>query len=380
MIHYNSNVTSILKTRPSTRHAEPTRNYIYVIILNHDNNNKNKYNITTNTTNTTNNETVSLRLNETLNLISDDETLTQTFDKTFEIVSIVIIALSIVLDSLSYGTIIYCKKKLIKVEFFILLTANILLTLTKLINLAAYVLNSNTFVTCFIYYSLSIDVSFCYYSILFFYSMFHLSNISRSIVFQKMFSFVHSPKVFLVYCLVILVGTSAFIFSYSYWFRFSMFTESKNGKSCGYVTWENKILFPPFALNISFATTLVYFVATVYTKYSQWVTHKRGVIYSTDKMNDFKRQRRFLLVMAKFCLFSIFTCLLSMSQNLPIIIYYFSVNTMLDTNLMLNVMGLIFDCLVMVDPIFLIIIQNILRKNFKKLIQMLLGKFLALFN
>lgn len=138
---------------------------------------------------------------------NSSENFTFGFDAKTETISLIGIGLcSLSLDLATILTVVASRAKLINTEFFILILFNFMDVNNK-IAILLYFYNSLDFDLLFalIAFSYSIVANFCITMNLFYYSIFHLSTLSRSAVFLKLFELVHRFRNFIIYEIVCVV-------------------------------------------------------------------------------------------------------------------------------------------------------------------------------
>lgn len=272
----------------------------------------------------------------------------------YSIASLLILTLSLLVDIPCLLIIIACRKRLVKIEFYILLVKSLFIGEIRMINIIICIKyiygfdkNNNPFF-CSITYILNLQSLFAYYAVLFYYSLFHFSAIQRT----KFVDLIRSVRNFFIYTIVVVSLFLTFILTYSYTFRFALF--ARNSTTCSIEYSKFAITMPLVLLSVSFLPVFVYSIATIM------------LLFKRSKTECKLRQRKTLKLSIKFLLFSSFTCLMSLSQNLTtILVVLFFKN---DIFFICSVFEIVFYLLFFIHPIFVNVIHKILRNRLKEVI------------
>lgn len=283
-----------------------------------------------------------------------------------EIISIVLLSVSLVLDIPSLIIIVLSKPKLIPVEFLIITLSNLFISILKLISLISqlqirFKFSSNGIVSCHIFYVFNVDFLIFYCVMLFYYALFHLAMVARGSCFKKLLATVHSIKCFLSFCALSFFGFTTFLLTYSFVNRSLMFETSLDQNECNQ-RFRFEVLAPFLLLNITFVTLFIYLLATAHILAARSSNKMKLML----KNAGLKNQKKKLIVLFKFFLFSIFTCILSVSQNVHILVVYL----VADENYAFigSISSFLFDVVIFLHPIFFILIHNILRNRLSYLL------------
>lgn len=286
--------------------------------------------------------------------------------------SITFFIASSILDFICVITVLRCRLRLAIIEFYILILNNLLVAIIKTCATIFILINveskSQRAQLCLAKYMISVELFFCYYAVLFYYSLFHLALLKRTGPFQRLFHLVHSPIHFLAFIISVSVGFGTFLV---------VFALSNGRLNDPGLTLEKcfdnmgvEIFIPLMCLNVSYITVLVYMIASFLIWHDR-VHSSRGSVLSAHE--TIKQHQKNLSLFTKFALYSLYTSLLSLAQNLPTLLLYSLDNI---NGLLLNqISSLIFNMLIFAHPLFLVLIHNILRSEFVGLIQLVNEKF-----
>lgn len=289
-------------------------------------------------------------------------------------VSVSLLFMSFLVDIPCLIAVFRCRPKLTHTEFCILIVNNGLVFLLKLcatiFNLLNVELSSHRAEFCLAKYVVSVETFFTYYAVLFYYSMFHLTLLKRTGLFQRLFDLVHSTVSFLAFMGIVVFGFGTFLIV------FTVFTNqlSDPGQTLD-KCFENAgvaVFIPLMFLNISYVTVFVYLIATLIIWFSRVKASPSIVRKASLTTADMSKHRKNLSLLVKFALYSSYTCLLSLAQNLPVVLLYSLDN--IDAPLLNQITSYVFNFFIFFHPVFLVLIHNIMRREISIMVRLVLGK------
>lgn len=300
-----------------------------------------------------------LSLNSTINL----------YPNQFILISIGIFAIPI--DILVIALVILCKTNLLRTEYYILLQLNVqsiifsFLTVTTLI--LSKVSDSNIFqYQCFFANLAECLVLFLLNIIILYYSLFHVSLLSRTRYIVKLNELIRNSKCFLIYYISLLVAFTVVLMAEGIWtyrysaskFAFNLCDDLNRSKIIN-------ITILTFELPICIAI-LIYSIACVFVLCSRIINKQN---YSS--LNENQRFKRNLILIVKFWLFSVFNFIKTAPIFLLLLSYIFCESCQMNVLVYFSYASYI--CYV-IQPFFLILIQNILNKQLTLIISKVLNR------
>lgn len=261
------------------------------------------------------------------------------------------------LSIVSLLIIIASFKKLVRLEFYILVVFTLLTILYKLASITQIMIAnlwSDLLSSCFysIVNSLASVLSQKLFTTLFYYSLFQISMISREKFFLALYSRIHNSYVYLTFeislsILFLVIGGISFYLGYQ--------TNNKcsNINVLLQVLIDYKFLVIQVASN--FLPVIAYIMSTVYLCYVRFIRNR------TASLNETSQMRKNLRVMIKFLAFALIFLTSSLFQNI-FFIYSFLLGGFSDTLLFIGHTGFI---LYAIQPIFVIYIHKILNATFR---------------
>ena len=266
------------------------------------------------------------------------------------------ISFTLVFDIITITTIVKTHQKLIEAEFRILLFNNILSFIYKLIGILKTIdlispLKFLGIVNCYIVYSLNNDVFFGIFLTYLFYSLFHLSTVSRVCCLHRLFTFTHSNHGFLIFFGVAFGGYTIFIFIYTTLFRAAIF--GANYQDCN---GPNIDLYNTLAITsiiVSFPIQFIYLSAILLLIGLRAFASKDSVFA--------KKFRSKFIILFKFFMFSVLIFLISAPQySIPIFSQFWG-HPSRKVQIASDVIFLVFFS---IQCICLVLIHNFLRRTF----------------
>lgn len=239
------------------------------------------------------------------------------------ILSISIIFLSSLIDLVFLHISLDSHTKLIRTEHFILVSIGLVSIPNKLIGVLKSLqpvvdMSPLGLLNCILLYSVDLTLSFVYFMIFFFYSLFHLAMIDRRCVFLALIDKLHKhPRNYLVYFALVFISFATFITVYSV--RFSnqifLFVATNNSSTVCILNDSLVGIAPMFVYLLCSITPFVYLLAVALALVR--ITRHRSN-NKTERVNI----RRGLVVSLKFFLFSLTILLVTAPQYIFYLSFY----------------------------------------------------------
>lgn len=279
------------------------------------------------------------------------------------IIKLSIWSFSFLLNTLSLCILLLSKKKLIKSEFYILLSFILTTSALKLCLTGFYVaqillpLQLNQACVQQVFFSAIISMNSLISSTLLYHTFYQISNLRRSKLFLALFNQVHNERNFFIFefilILVLATITSA-----------NLVVASRNDPLCSNI---NHTLFYLVLLELIVPCSLivVVYVSTIgficYSRLSNQLKKMVLLMNDTNKM-DQKRFRRNFKLMLKFLVFILIFILSLLPQTLYYFIFICCPNCVIDIDLfsLFSDLALI---LYAFQPLLLIFIHSILKRT-----------------
>lgn len=217
----------------------------------------------------------------------------------------VFLPLSLLADIFCIFLIKEARKTLIKIEFYLLTALTLAQIYLKIYFLSFYIVFSSKikikFFLCLIIYSLR-NSSTQYFLTLFYYSLFHLSFISRNKHFLKLNLFIKKPKNFIKF--IIVTTTISFVYSFSFAFYFQKEIFVTEAKYCSIKPeWE-------YGQNVNLIWDMIFetfpTILTNFTYYLCSFLIIRKIFFKKigSSISQLRHYRRLFKVILKFCFFN----------------------------------------------------------------------------
>ena len=233
------------------------------------------------------------------------------------IFSITILNVSILIDLLFLYITISSRSKLIRTEYYILISIGCLSILNKQMGVFKTLLQIVDLrflgiLNCILVYTVDLDLGFTYYMIFFYYSLFHLATIDRCHAFLVLFDVLHKhPRNYLIYLTSVFVLFAIFITSYSILFSRQIFLVNETS-ICTLIDSYTAIA-PMLTYLLCSITPFVYLFAIMISIN----------LMTRRPKSELVNYRRGLIVSVKFFLFSLSVILITIPQYLFHLMYYF---------------------------------------------------------
>ena len=260
--------------------------------------------------------------------------------------------------------VILSREKLKRIELYILLSLNLTSLGLKLLVITEFSIvyfAPNLIFSCgyTILFSCAIVLGEKLFMVLFYYSLFQVSSISREKFFLTLFGLVHSVRNFLIYEIII------FILIIGYTTVYTMIAYYKANKTCPYVIQvlreaiEYKFLYGYYFQSV--LAVIVYIIATIYLCFIRFVS-ARYRKYQSDKTTrlEISKFRKNVKLLVKFLILALIILLSSLFQNL----FYNASYVYGDFSSTIIIYADIGFILYSLQPIFFIYIHRILKKTF----------------
>ena len=272
-----------------------------------------------------------------------------------------------ILSLFSLVIVVLSREKLKRIEFVILVSFNITTLTFKLVVLCNFSIAyffPNMILSCgyTIVFLATIVLGEKLFMVLFYYSLFQVSSISREKLFLKLFDLVHSVRNFLIYELIV------FIILIAYTTVYTMIAYFKANQTCPYMIQilkeytELKFYFGYYlqstlpVLVYSFANTYLCFIRFVSVRFRKYQSDE------TIKNNrlEISKFRKNVKLLVKFHILSFILFISALFQNLfyqfSFVYWDFSIRSIIFADV-----GFI---LYSIQPLFFIYIHRILKKTF----------------
>lgn len=282
------------------------------------------------------------------------------YDVRTETISMISIGIfSFVSDLICMSTVFASRFKLIKTEFYILILIG-LMDINDKLGVLFYFYVSLKFNLLYSSLSLSYSVltNFCINMYLFYYSLFHLTSLSRSRLFLKLFQIVHKTQIFVIYSILILLISLTLTCSFSIvdYFYLKQFE-------------TDPLLFLKFFSSYSLRVLL----QTLFPSVLSLVTYFLSIGFSLMRLkgkqskhlsqSEMKSSRRNIILSVKFLFYAIINFISSFPVVIFCALFLFCPQCNLRDIRFLAYFGILSF---IIKSIFLIFIHKILRDTFMK--------------
>lgn len=281
-----------------------------------------------------------------------------TIEIDYKFILLILYLLSIFFEILFFYILFKTCNQLCKIEILILTFQNIFKILFKLSDLIHWfffyifgflLVPKNE---CVFIYSLSGLIAFCYFSILFYYSLFHISSFSR----RNLFVWVKNIKFFIIFLIFII--SISIILNFSIFFTILYdgfyFEQSEWGPRCQV---KSEIL---LSIVYLIANTPNYFSFCFYS-FSILKGIRKYSRLKTKSIQEAKRFKKYFKVYLKFFIYSILYILVYIPSFLNIIKSLYYSNLFI---LFLNIFDFFGIFLIAFSSLFLIFVHKKLKKKF----------------
>lgn len=280
------------------------------------------------------------------------------------IASITVIAIPI--DILVIMLVVSCKSKLIRTEYYILLQLNVLSFLISISALSAFVSYNVTATSifnqyqCFIINIANLLIFFLVNLVILYYSVFHLSFLSRAKWMLKLKLLIENANFFLIYFISLLIVLTGMVIAAGIGIYRDI--TSKIDYNLCFNLEANKIknIFIMMSELPMFLAILVYSIAGVLVLCNRLFSQQKYL-----NTNEKKRFRRNFLLVVKFFIFTILNFLKTVPMCLLMISFFYCERCHLDVLYQLFYVSYL--CYI-IQPFFLIFIQSILKKQFIEIV------------
>lgn len=296
-------------------------------------------------------------------------------DFRMDIAFVDILVLSIVADLIIIYTTFKCISTLNRIEFILLMTMEISLIPHKIILILFYLSFYRSFVL-FGFYTLVINVFlllntiFIRSMILFYFSIYHLTFLKLTRLFQTMSNSIRKQKNFIIYMIVVsiysLIATSLGLILPILEFS------SRDQIYSTYKLVPNHIFILMFHFFVpALFSPIVYSIATFITCYSRFRLNRclrnQSYLANTSKNRKLRKHFKIFITFLSIVIFG----LISIIPKMIYIILSFNCGECFYN---LKPMNYTSDGLIMVSPIFLVIVHKILRKKLVSILDAIFNK------
>lgn len=195
--------------------------------------------------------------------------------------------------------------------------------------------------------------------VLFYYSLFQISTISRDKFFIILFNLVHNSKVFVIYEIavsIVLLGLNGA----SYYLAYKLKSHCPNVNDMLIIIIKYNLMIVIIGPN--FLAVFAYLACTIYICYSRLIQKSKNMIYAaTSNRNESVQFRKNLRLLLKFLALALVFFACSLFQNL-FYIYTYAYGDFSPMVLFLGHTGFV---LYGIQPLFLIYIHSVLKSSFK---------------
>ena len=235
-----------------------------------------------------------------------NKTINMTISNKLEFYLYLIQSFSSIIEILLILIVFYSRKKLEKSEICILTSFAVILATGKIFELSKHFieksgLKSKDNYSCITYFSLS-SISTEFYLVLWYYSLFHLSMVRRSKIFQKIFSITRTIRnffIFLFFTFTIIYSTNWLLY---YWGQYGQFYFIETNSLC-----KKKGLNEQGKINLSTYIDLEYFIPSVFIFFNYLISITL-LMNKNYQLNINKQKKDKLLRLSiKFLIFSLFS-------------------------------------------------------------------------
>lgn len=272
-------------------------------------------------------------------------------------VSIALISASILFDLIFLSIVIATKSKFVRTEYFILISISILSPVCKLPGIYKqfnfmYNLRQMGVFNCLLNVSIDPIVGFTYFMIYLYYSLFHLSTLSRKRAFLYLFNIVHErPRNYLIFLGSVFASYTIYITiftitTYSYLFDINPVY------GCSFDSFNRILAIPLCPYLIPNLTPFFYLIGCLFS--IKLMMHKKTKA-------ELRKIRRNCILSIKFFLFSFTNLFIVTPQYIFPLLYYlfFYFDDMVYT-----VFSLIGQIMLLCQTLFLMVINYHLRHRF----------------
>lgn len=290
----------------------------------------------------------------------------QVLEKVEKVVSVTSWSLGILFCLFTLFLIISSKSKLIKLEFYILLTFIIASILFRSLILTTYlfVFFFRPMLTDCLYMCIHFSSSSLFTKLSFtllYYSLFQASSVSRSKLFLLIHLHIHKPRTFVIFEAVTIAFQLVLLFAYA------IVINLKNG-GCPTINEVDSNLFYVriivFNSVPSLLPILIYLTTVCYISRSRLFLFKSR--QKKQQLTSTKKKRRDVVLLFKFLSLAVVIAL----SNLLLNVYYVIANVNNLSFLVYFLVGYSSFFLFAIQPLFLLYIHSILKNAFKSLMSL----------
>lgn len=297
----------------------------------------------------------------------------ETINYNFESIGITVVyfgLLSIVFEFICILVVFKAKNNLIKLEFYLINSICLSTIIVKIYTLFLIIILSNQNrllipkFLCIFLYSIGSFLSFSFF-VLFYYSLFHITILNRNKHFVKLNDILKNPKVFLVFLFITLVTTYTFSLTFFTLSKDNIYSKLSQNYYCLGLFFDKS--FGKLAILINLYNILPAVLTNIIYIVSQFLILSS---YFKKGKNDIRKKKLHRITL-KFFSYSIFS-------DITIILFLLSLLDYFES-LFFILTAITFLIFLIVESFFLILIHNILRKEFFKLLKSLINSLLKIF-
>lgn len=256
---------------------------------------------------------------------------------------------SILIDFLMIFIVLKSKKKLVDNEFWIFIFLTIFLILIKIWNYYVALFKkkgfkSNKNLVCISIYSLT-SINMDYYMILLFYSLFHLSIIRQTKIFQILFRLTRSQKILFFYTFSTFLLSYIVIWISQYFDQNNRFVFDEKKSICNQNENLNLsiiLINQLFISVIPFLTGFIYIIIIILILFKQ-------------------KSKQFFKTSIKFLIFSLFSLLMPIHSL--VFIFYYIYTKSLFFKLLFSFIGILSLFQLFFHSIILLLIHKVIKQN-----------------